>query len=180
VHDEGVKEMDPEIIATEIIPRLSDKRSGAKPSVYLTISSILSKFRWHDNNLESLIEKFLAHVLEISHPSRSVRIAVHEKKRMSDLERFLSIYPPYWFYLSVEIQSTSGIEDDVKKILEGFGYHCPEWVGIEGSESQLGAFYFGTQRTTPLVLFIQNHGARRNCDFLIPVIESATYLAHAV
>jgi hypothetical protein len=180
MHQEAVKEMNPERIATEVIPRISEKHSEGGSSVYLSIPSILSEFNWHGGNLEILMEKFLDHVLEICHPARSVRVAVHEKRRMSDVEQFFSISPLYWLQVSVEGQSTSGFEDGAKRILEDLGYRCPEWVGMEGSESQLGAFYFGDQEMPALILFIQNHGARRNCDFLIPVIESVPYLARVV
>jgi hypothetical protein len=172
--------MDPYVISREIIPKLNDKHSAIGPSVYFTISSSISEFHWQNGNLEMLIERILDHVLKISDPGSRVRIAVHEKKRMVDLERFFSIFPRYWFHLSVESQATSGFEDGAKRIFKNFGYCCSEWVGVEGSESQLGAFNHEAQETPALVLFIQNHGARRNWDTLIPVLESASGLAHAI
>ena len=172
--------MDPEIFAGEIVPRLNAKYGGRKPSVFLTIPCILSEFHWPGGSLETLIEKLLDHLLKISVAARHVRIAVSEKRRMSDLEQFFRIFPRYWFRLSVECQAVSAIEDGAKTILENQGYHCPEWIGIEGSESQLGAFYSGTQQTPAIILYIQNHGARRKCELLIPVTESVTSLAHAI
>jgi hypothetical protein len=173
-------QMDPNVISREIIPKLNTRHSANGPSVYFTISSSISKFHWQSGNLETLIEKLLDHVLKISDPGRRVRIAVHEKKRMVDLERFFSIFPRYWFHLCVESQASAGFEDEAKKIFKSFGYHCLEWIGVEGSTSQLGAFYYESEETPALVLFIQNRGARCNCDLLIPVKESVSCLAHAI
>jgi hypothetical protein len=172
--------MDPYIISRKVIPALRDRHLAGRPSIYLTISTAISEFNWHGGNLEALIERILKHVFEISTPARSVRIAVHEKKRMADLEQFFCIVPRYWFHLGIESQAVSGFENGIRRILESSGYHCPEWIGVEGSTSQLGAFYLETQQTPALVLFIQSHGARNNCDILIPVMESASCLAHAV
>jgi hypothetical protein len=180
INQEAVTEMDPERIATDIIPRIREKHRKGSAPVYLSIPSILSEFHWQGGNFEVLMEKFLDHVLETRHPAKSIRVALREKRRMADLEGFFSISPLYWLELSVEGQSTTRFEDGAKRILRDLGYCCPEWIGVEGSESQLGAFYFGTQETPALILFIQIHGAHRNCDFLIPVIESVPRLAYAV
>jgi hypothetical protein len=180
LRQEAAKEMDREIFEGEIIPRLNAKFSGMRPAVFLSKPHILSEFYWPGGNLEALIGKLLDHLLKISDAARHVRIAVSEKRRMSDLEQFFCIFPRYWFRLSVECQAASSIEDGAKTILENQGYHCPEWIGVEGSESQLGAFYSGTQETPAIILFIQNQGARRKCELLIPVMESVTSLAHAI
>jgi hypothetical protein len=173
-------EMDPEMIATEIIPKLREKRGRECPPIHLSVSPALPDIPSDGSSIESLIERFLSHVVEISHPARSIQVAVHEKKRASDLEKFYAISPLHWFHLSVKSQSTSGFERGVKEILEDLGYHCPEWVGVEGSESQLGAFHFGAKTSPSLILFIQNHGSQRGCDFLIPVVESDSYFARAI
>ena len=172
--------MDPERIATDIIPGIRNKGGDESPPVYLSIPSVLSKFHWASGSLELLIEKLIAHALEINHPARGIRIAVREKGRMSDLEQFFSIFPLYWFQTSIEIQAASGFDIGARRILEDCGYRCPEWIEVESSESHLGAFYFGIQETPPLILFIQNHGARLTCDILIPVTESVSSSPHAI
>jgi len=172
--------MNPQKIATEILPRIKERHGADCPPVFLSIPSVLSDLPEPDGRIEDLLEKFLSQVLEISYPARSVRIAVHEKKTAADLEQFFSISPLSWFRLSVECQSASGLEDCAKDILKDFGYRCPEWIGVEGSEAQLGAFHLGDQKSPSLILFIQNHMSRRSCDFLIPIVESAQYLAHAI
>jgi len=172
--------MNPERIATEIVPEISGKSIKGGSPVYLSIPSVLSEFSWREGDFESLIKKFLDHVLEISHPGRSIRVSIHEKRRMADLEKFFSVFPNYWFLLSVESHSIKGFENGARQILENLGYRCLEWIGVEGSESQLGAFHFETQKIPALILFVQNHGSQRTCDFLIPVLESPAYFAHAI
>jgi hypothetical protein len=171
--------MNPAQIIRGIILKLNERNSRIQPSLHLSVPAELPEFQWDGCNFQNLIERFIDHVLEISHPESSVRIAVHELKRKKDLEEFFSIHPEYWLHLSVESQAKTGFESGAKKVLEGLGYRCSEWVGMENSESQLGAFCFGTLDKPALVLFFQNRGARRNCDFLIPVANSARVCAQA-
>jgi hypothetical protein len=167
----SMNEMDLATNVKEIILRLNKRRTDSKPFIQLTVPPVLSKFHWQNYNLEKLIEKFLDHISATSHPTRRVRVAVHEKKRMVDLEKFFSIYPAYWFHLSIESQSAIRLEDGTRKILEDLGYRCSEWMGVENSESQLGAFHREAQDKLAVVLYIQSHGVRRHFDFLIPVSE---------
>ena len=88
--------------------------------------------------------------------------------------------PSYWFRLSVQSQAATGFEKGAREILEDLGYRCSEWVGIDDSDFQLGAFHYGKQDTLALVLFIKNSSARRVCDFLIPVNESVPFYSHAI
>ena len=169
-----------EIISREAFPRFTGKRSGGRSAVCLSMPLAPYEFRWRGGSLITLTRKLLDHVVSISHPARSVRVGVHERKKFSDLEQFFAISPIYWFQLSIECQSASGLEAGAQRVLESLGYHCREWVGVEGSEAQLGAFHLGTKETPALILYVQNRGARRNCDLLIPVIESDSCLNHAV
>jgi hypothetical protein len=172
--------MNPNMISSEIIPKLNNKNSARGTAVYLTIPPSISEFCWQYGNLEALIEKLFDYILKVSNPVRPIRVSVHEKRRMVDLEQFYSIFPRYWFHLHLESQAALEFEDGAKRIFESFGYHCSEWIGVEGSASELGAFYHETQKTPALILFVQNNGTRRNCDLLIPVMESVSCLAHAV
>jgi hypothetical protein len=165
--------MNPAAIVKGIILKMNS--SSPRSSVHLSIPPDLSEFHWDDGHFKDLIEKFVNHVLEISHPDCPVRVAVHEMKRKKDLEEFFSIHPEYWLHLSVESQAETGFESGAKRILEGLGYECSEWIGVEDTESQLGAYHFGTEDKPALIIFVQNHGARRNCDFLIPVVNAALF-----
>ena len=172
--------MDPGKIATEIIPRLRERRGGRCPPIHMSISSALAEAPLGGGILEDLIEQFLDHVMEISHPLRCIRVSVRRRKKAADLEKFFCIFPIHWFHLNIESQSMSGFERGIKEILRNLGYHCSEWVGMEGTESQLGAFHLRSQVLPSLVLIVQNHGSRRSCDFMIPVIESGSCFNHAL
>jgi hypothetical protein len=163
--------MDPSVIIKDIIVKLSRKHTKLKSLLHLSLPPALSEFQWDGKNYEKLIEKFIDYVVTISHPARGVQIAVHVMKKKADLENFFSISPAYWLYFGFESHATTGFENGAKKILEDLGFNCSEWVGVEASESQLAAFRFGEQNKPALILFVQNHGARRNCDFLIPVVD---------
>ena len=132
-----------EILDSEIILQSHLRRLAGRPAVYLSMPSALSEFCWRGGSLEALARKFVQYVVSISHPSSSVRVAVREKKTLSDLEQFFAVSPSYWVQLSIECQSAQGFEAGIRQMLERLGYRCPEWVGVEGSESQLGAFYIG-------------------------------------
>jgi len=165
-------EMCTQTLDREFIPKPRSGRAPRCPAVHLTMPAVLRQFRWRGGSLKALAQKTLEYVLCASHPSQNVRIAVHEKKKMSDLEEFFAISPPSWVQLSVECQSESDLKQGVQQALESLGYGCPEWIGVDGSASQLGAFHFEKQESPALILYLQNHGARRTCDFLIPVVES--------
>jgi hypothetical protein len=172
--------MDPADIVSNIVLRLNKERHELGPQIQLSIPPNLYEFPSNGNKLETLIEKFLAHVLAISHPSRRVRVAVYQKRKMADLQEFFCISPLYWFRFRIESHAATGLENGAKTILKDLGYFCSEWVGVEDSEAQLGAFRFGTQEAVALILFIRNLRARRICDILIPVNESVPILAHAI
>ena len=161
--------MNPETIIRSAALKLNNRPSRSTPSLQVSIPPALSEFQWNDRNFENLIERFLEHVLEISSPAGPVRVAVHEMKRKTDLEEFISVHPEYWLHLGVESQAETGYEGGAKKILHDLGYQCSEWIGMEESELQLGVFRFGAQDVPALVLFVHNRRALRNCDFLIPV-----------
>jgi hypothetical protein len=173
-------EMRIEMPDQEIVPDSAGERGRGNPAVFISMPSALSEFCWRGGSLKALTKKLLGHVVSISHAARSVHVEIREKKKLSDLEEFFAISPLYWLQLSIECQSASGLEAGAQRVLEGFGYRCPEWMGVEGSASQLGAFHVGTNETPALILYIQNRGARRNCDLLIPVIESDSCQDHAV
>lgn len=142
--------------------------SSPRP-VHLTIPPELSEFSWDSRNFELLIERFLGHVLKISHPGVPVRMTVHEMMRKEDLEEFFSLYPDYWLHVKIHSQSETGLGSGAKEALESLGYRCAEWIGVEDSESQMGVFHAGAREKPALIVFVRNRGARRDCDLLIPV-----------
>ncbi len=161
-----------EILGSEFFPGPCRNKARSGSAVYLSMPPDISKFRQLRGNLESFLKEFLDHVVSISHPYHVVRVSVREKKKMADMEEFYAIAPSRWFQLNVECQSESDLEAGALKALKILGCRSPEWAIVEGSESRLGAFYLATQESPDLILHIQNRGARRSCDFLIPVFES--------
>jgi len=160
--------VNPTAVIEGVILKLNDR--SARPSVHLTIRTDLSDFRWDARKLKDLIDRFLGHVLEAGRPNCPVRMMVHEIRRKADLEDIFSVHPEYWLDVRIEFQTETGCEREARGILEGLGYECSEWIGVEDSESQLGAFHHGSGDTPDLILFVQNHGSRRGFDFLIPVV----------
>jgi hypothetical protein len=64
------------------------------------------------------------------------------------------------------------IESTIEEIFDGLGYRCEEWVGVEGSDSQLAIFKPRKKDEPKLVLCIDNAKSSWKCDFLVPVSEN--------
>jgi hypothetical protein len=175
---EAEKNMSPSIIIRNTILNLSRRRAKHKSALHLSVPPALSEFRWDSQNFEKLIEKFTNYLLAIG-PAQDVQIAVHEMKKKADLEEFFAISPEYWLYLGFRCRAKIGLENGATAILEGLGFHCSEWVGVEESDSHVGIFRSEARDSPGLILFVQNHGTRRSCDFLIPVIDAAAQSALA-
>jgi hypothetical protein len=171
--------MNPVASIKDIIVNLSRKHTKLKSLLHLSVPPALSEYRWDDKNYGKMIEKFIDYVLEIRYTGIGVQIAIRVMNKKTDLEKFFSISPAYWLHFGFESQGKTGFERGAKKILNDFGFRCSEWVGVEGSESQLGAFHLGMQDSPALILYVQNHGARRYCDFLIPVTDAVSQAAQA-
>ena len=156
-----------------IVLRLNKKNKNLGPLVHLSISPLLSEFSCHGDKLEALAEQFLMRLLAFSSQARSVRVAVRIKRRMVDLEEFFSVSPANWLHLSAKGVFENGFENSVREGLIALGYRCSEWIGVEDSEARLGAFHYSASEDLALILYAQDQGSRRQCDFLIPVTESA-------
>jgi hypothetical protein len=163
--------MDSAVIIQDIGSNLNSQQQKSGSCLHLTIPAILTEFGGHESYYRNLVKRFLAYALESSHTKKPIRIAVHEMKPKEDLEQFFSIYPSRWLRMSIESQANTDFAVMAQKILKDLGYGRLEWTEIEGAKSQLGDFRFGTENSPVLILFIQNHGAQRNCDFLIPVMN---------
>jgi hypothetical protein len=163
--------MDTAVMIQGIVSNLNSQHQKSDSSLHLTIPAVLNEFGWHEGYFKNLVKRFLAYALESNHTKGPIRIAVHEMKSKEDLEKFFSIYPSHWFRMSVECQVNTDFALMAQKILKDLGYGRSEWVEIEGSKSQLSDFHRGAENSPALILFIQNHGAQRNCDFLIPVMN---------
>ncbi len=156
-----------EIDLTMLMWEIVLKRNRIK----LSLPPALSRFLWHDGSIEEVIERFIHHASSINHPARPLRIAVRQRAKLQDLEKFFGIYPTHWIQLRIEGQGSAGYEEGARKILEDLGYRCEEWVGVEDSGQQLAAFCLEMQREPKLVFWADNHKCSHKCDLLIPVTQ---------
>ena len=166
-----MKEVDLGIVVYEIILRFNQRRTKARPAISLSIPSNLSKVPWPDSSLERLVHACLYHALLMNDPSGSVRVAVHERFKLHDLEEFVEVHPFYWMQLRIEGQAPAGFGSVVEEIFDDFGYRCEKWAGVENSDARLAVFGFGTKNEPKIVCCAENGGAIQKHDFLIPVTE---------
>jgi hypothetical protein len=148
---------------------MQDVVAGIGSPVHLSLPPNLSRFLWHDRSLETLIERFIHWASTISHAAGPVRIAVRQKAKMQDLEKFFGIPSCHWIQLRIQWRGLAGFDGDARRILEDLGYRCEEWVGVEDSPQQLGAFYLGTDKEPKLVFWTDSRRDSHKCDLLIPV-----------
>ncbi len=166
-----MREIDLATLMREIV--LQRNASSCGPSLQLSMPLNLSPFLWFDHRLETLIERFINSATSICYPARAVRIAVNQKAKLTDLEKFFGIYPSHWIELRFEAQGPAGFEEGARKIFEDLGYRCEEWVGVENSGQQLASFCLGTERGPKLVFWVNNQRSIRKCDLLIPITKPA-------
>jgi hypothetical protein len=166
-----MKRMDLGVLMRRTALRINRIRSGIGASLHLSIPDNLPEFSWHDCSLEKLIEKLIHYAALISDPARPLRIAIHQRKQMLDLEKFFGISATLWIQLRIELEPAE-FDAGARQILEDHGYRCEEWIGVEDSIQQLGAFCFATEKKPQLVFWAENCGRRSKCDLLIPIAGS--------
>lgn len=166
-----MRELDLAALMRKIVLRLNKKHEGVGSSVQLSLPLNLPGLFWHDRSLEKLIERIIHYASVISCPAQPVKIAVRQKTRLLDLEKFFDIHPSRWIQLRIEL-GAAGLEERARQILQDHGYRCGEWVEVENSRQQLGAFCLETDRSLKLVLWTENHRFSPKCALLIPVAES--------
>ncbi len=164
-----MREMDLSALMREVVLERNRQSSGAGTSVQLSIPPNLSPFLWRDGSLEKLIETFVKNASSIYYPIGPVRIAVRQKKKLMDLEKFFDIYPSHWIQLRIEGKGLAGFDEGARRIFQDLGYQCEEWIGVEGSERRLASFHFGAEREPKLVFWANSQKYNHKCDLLIPV-----------
>jgi hypothetical protein len=165
-----MKSLDLTALLRRTVLHLNKVHAGAGSSIQLSLSRNLSKFVWHDCSLEILIERLIHYALVIGHSGRPVRIAACRKAKLRDLEKFFDIHPSHWVQLHIDLEAP-GFEKGVRQIFEDHGYQCEEWVGVEDSHQQLGAFSLGAEQAPKLLFWTENRRFRQKCDLLIPVTK---------
>lgn len=87
------------------------------------------------------------------------------------MENFFALSPQFWIHLKIKGQNMAEFEDEATKILYDLGYRCDEWMGLEDSDSQLGAFHLRKEPKPKIIAWFQNRKRSHRCEFLIPVNE---------
>jgi len=153
------------------VAAFSQNRSGPRPTVRAKIQPDLPIIAWHDPGLAKFIKRFLYDALMASSPEVPVRVSVNERSRLSDLEAFVRLLPVCWIQLRVEGRGPGMTGGLVEELFRDFDYRCEEWVGVEGSESQL-AIFCPENETEPKVVFCADLSKPIwKCDLLVPVME---------
>ncbi len=166
-----MKEVDLGLVVQDAILRFNQRRTMTRPAVALSIPSNLSRVRWQDDSLERLLQAFLFHALLMNDPFGSVRVAVHERRELHDLEAFLQLRPIYWMQVRIEGQASQHFESIVEEKFDDFGYRCEDRAAVESSKAKLAVFSFGTKNEPKLVCCADNRGVFHQHDFLIPVTQ---------
>jgi len=156
----------------DVICKFRRNRTGPQPKIVVKIPLDLPLIFWQDHGLERFIKNFLYHALLANNPERPIQILVHQRSRLADLESFVGVAPLCWIQLRVEGHGSGMIQSAVEEIFDALGYRCEEWVGVEGSESQLAIFKPTKNSEPKLVLCIDSAKNEWKCDFLVPVSDS--------
>jgi hypothetical protein len=164
-------EMDLKGVIEGVILKFNQNRTGTKPAIFARVPPDLPHIVWQSSDLESFIRSFLYNALLVNNPEMPIRIVVQERRRLADLEGFVGISPLYWIQLRVQRHGPGLFDLLAKETLAEFGYRCEEWVGVEGSEAQLGIFSHGEKDRAKIVFCVDVAGHAWKCDFLIPVSD---------
>lgn len=156
----------------DVICKFRRNRVGPQPKILVKMPPDLPLVFWDDDGLDRFIKTFLYHALLVNNPETPVHILVHERSRLTDLENFVRMSPLCWIQLRIEGHGPGMIESVAEEIFKDHGYRCDEWVGVEGSDSQLAIFSPVEKKEAKLVLCFNVARSLWKCDFLIPVSEN--------
>jgi hypothetical protein len=156
----------------DVICKFRRNRIGPQPKILVKIPGDLPLILWEDDGLDRFVKTFLYYALMVNNPETPVQILVHERSRLTDLESFVRVSPLCWIQLRIEGHGPGMIEGVAEEIFKDHGYRCDEWVGVEGSDSQLAIFSPVENNEAKLVLCFNIARSQWKCDFLIPMSES--------
>ena len=160
-------------VIEQAVAAFTQNRTGPRPSVRAKIPPDLPLISWHDASLEQFINRFLYETFMASSPEIPVRISVNARSRLSDLEAFVRLVPACWIQLRVEGRGPGMSDDLVEELFRDLAYRCEEWVGVEGSDSQLAIFCPDNEAEPKVVFCTDLSRPIWKCDLLIPMMEQA-------
>ena len=65
-----------------------------------------SKLLWPDRSLERLVERLTLQASLAVDPGKPVRIAIRQRRKMRDMEKFFEIQPSHWIQLRIARRGT--------------------------------------------------------------------------
>jgi hypothetical protein len=145
------------------------EQKGVGVPIYLTLPPNLPAIIWKDNSIELLIFNLLNYAIFGEPLERPIRVAVAERKTLTDLEALLDVHPSYWIELRMDMQSVSELDGTIKTRMRNFGFSAGnEWV-VEGSPYKLVAYSKMNETDPRLFCWIAHNRARHSYTILIPV-----------
>jgi hypothetical protein len=163
--------VDLELIIRQTLARLSQKRSGAKPLVFVTISPSISRVSWADGALATFVRQFLYEALLRSDADTAVEVMLRRRSTLRDMNHFVGIYPSYWVQLRVSGRGLKRNEQLIGEILSTVGYRAEEWVGVDNSDARLGIFGAKRDDAAKMVFYVERTKRTVKCDLLLPIRE---------
>ena len=155
----------------QAIVTFAQNRTGPRPGVRAKIPPDLPLVSWRDAALGKFIKRFLYHAFMASSPEVPLRVALNERSRLSDLEAFVRVVPVGWIQLRIEGRGPGMTGGLVEELFRDIAYRCEEWVGVEGSESQLAIFCPENETEPKLVLCADISKPMWKFDLLIPLMD---------
>jgi hypothetical protein len=166
-----MENVDLELIIRQTIARFAQRRTGAKPLVFVTISPSIARITWTDAALSTFVRQFLYDALARSDPDNAVEVILRRRATLRDMNDFVRIHPSHWVQLRVSGRGLKRNEQLIEEILAAVGYRVEEWVGVDNSDARLGIF--GTKRDNgaKMVFYIESAKRVLKCDLLLPMCE---------
>jgi hypothetical protein len=166
-----MKEIDLGELIEDVILKFNQNRTGTKPTVFLTIPAELPHICWQDDGLERFIRALLYDVLLMDNPGAPIRVTVHRRARLKDLESFVKVDPLCWIQLSIAGRGLRVLENLVEDRFKELGYCCEEWIGVQGSCAQLAIFCAAEEEAPKMIFCVDATQFSQKWDLLIPVQE---------
>jgi hypothetical protein len=161
----------------EAISKFSCNRIGDKPPVFVMIPTQLRSVPWRDGSLKELVRVFLYEILLTSDPDATLEISLRRRNDLADLHSFVELSPTYWVQLRISGRGLKMFERLAQELSYDVGYHCEEWITVQGSMTRFATFATFDRPHVKIILCLESSKAVHKCDFLLPVGDSiASYM----
>jgi hypothetical protein len=155
------------------------RRGGQLPQILAVIPPDLPSLQCDDDSLEGFLREVFRVVLRPTSVYFPIRVAVHRRTRLRDLETFVGLSPFYWLQIGISARGLCSFEVlwTLEAILEAdretFGYSCQERIGVQGGACRLAILRAGRDNAPKMVVYIARNRFRWKCEFLIPILKES-------